>query len=199
MNFLAIDTSSSTLNVAVYRDGRVFSRVFRGAYRHSVSLMGEIDAALKEANASLVDCDFIACVVGPGSFTGIRIGVSTVKGLCMAAEKPALAVTSFDVLAYAEKREERPSLQGLSRLTLVDAGHDNVYACPYRGGEAGVPVFLSREEAVRSNADCVPVTEDDVDTLSGLVNACLKRAGSVAPADALAPFYMRKSSAEEKR
>ena len=89
------------------------------AMQHSVCLLPEIDGALKEAGLALEDCDFFACAVGPGSFTGIRIGISTVKGLAFALGKPTLGVTSLRAIAYAEEG---------CRAALVDAGHGNVYA-----------------------------------------------------------------------
>ena len=132
MKFLAIDTSGRALNVvAVNEEKTVVSRREDCAMRHSVLLMDAIDGALKEAGMTLADCDFLACVVGPGSFTGIRIGIATVKGLCLAGEKKALSLTTFDTLAYADTDGKR--------LCLVDAGHGNVYACGYDGTQVVLP------------------------------------------------------------
>ena len=100
MKFLAIDTSGRALNVvAVNGERRVLECRDDCAMRHSVLLMDVIDGALAKARLTPHECDFFACVVGPGSFTGIRIGISTVKGLCLACDRPALALTSFDTLA----------------------------------------------------------------------------------------------------
>ena len=154
--------------------------------------MDEIDGALKEAKLPLSECDFVACVVGPGSFTGIRIGISAVKGLCMAAEIPALAVTSFDCLAYAEKRERL--------LGLVDAGHDHFYACPYDGFTPGTASYLSSKAAnAVAEQGYLPVTERDTDIALGLKNAAEALMERRAPATQLAALYLRKSSAEEGR
>ena len=101
MNFLAIDTSGARLAVAAYNGGDLVLRTAESEMKHSVLLMDETDAALKEAGLSLSDCDFLAAVVGPGSFTGIRIGVSAVKGMCFAAGKPALALTSSSMRGTA--------------------------------------------------------------------------------------------------
>ena len=90
-NFLAIDTSSKYMTVLAAKDGKTFvSYVPDCAMRHSMLLMGEIDKVLSEAELSLNDCDFFSAVVGAGSFTGIRIGISTIKGFCLAAGKPSL-------------------------------------------------------------------------------------------------------------
>ena len=201
MKFLAIDTSGKALNVvAVNEDVRVVLRRADCAMQHSVMLMGEIDSALSRAGLSPADCGFFACVVGPGSFTGIRIGIATVKGLCLACDRPALALTSFETLAYADKSEKK--------LCLVDAGHGNFYACGYRGTETVLPpAFLSREEVGQKIAQgFVPVAHaplfegvQTADAAAGLAEAARQKAAQVCGAHALEALYLRKSSAEEKR
>ena len=96
--------------------------------KHSVLLMQAVDETLKKADMTLGDCDFFAAVVGAGSFTGIRIGISAVKGVCLATGKPALPITSFDTVAYN-------ALDGEKILCLVDALHGYYYACGYEKGE----------------------------------------------------------------
>ena len=192
MKFLAIDTSGQRLVVIAQNGDKTVVRAQNSAMRHSILLMDEIDSALKEAELSLSACDFVACVVGPGSFTGIRIGISAVKGLCMAADISALAVTSFDCLAYAEKRERL--------LALVDAGHDHFYACPYDGLTPQTAAYLSAEEVnAIAKRGYVPVTERDTDIALGLKNAAIALSERKAPATELLALYLRKSSAEEGR
>ncbi|MBQ7879249.1 MAG: tRNA (adenosine(37)-N6)-threonylcarbamoyltransferase complex dimerization subunit type 1 TsaB, partial [Clostridia bacterium] len=71
MNYLAIDTSGNYLTVAAVKDGRVFSSFLPDcAMKHSVTLMGEVEKVLSQAELSLAECDFFAAVVGAGSFTG---------------------------------------------------------------------------------------------------------------------------------
>ena len=190
MKFLGIDTSGARLTVVAYKDGKRTVHSKDCSLRHSVLLMDEIDAVLKEAELSLSACDFLACVAGPGSFTGIRIGVATVKGLCLAAEKPALSITSFDCLAYAEGNGKK--------LALVDAGHGQFYACPYDGTKPLAPAFLSAAEVEDyGKAGYAPLQE--ADTATGLLNAALALHSHAATAEGLTALYMRKSSAEEKR
>ena len=101
MKYLAIDTSGNYLAVTAGKDGRTFcSCVPDCAMKHSVTLMGEVEKVLNEAELTLAECDFFAAVVGAGSFTGIRIGISAAKGFALACGKPTLAITSFDALAY---------------------------------------------------------------------------------------------------
>ena len=200
MKFLAVDTSGKALNVvAVNEDVRVVLRRADCAMQHSVMLMGEIDSALSRAGLSPADCGFFACVVGPGSFTGIRIGIATVKGLCLALGKPALALTSFDCLAYADKSGKK--------LCLVDAGHGNFYACGYADTEVVLPAaFISRAQADALIAEgyapvaAAPLFEGvrTADIGAGLSAAALAKAGEARGAHALEALYLRRSSAEEK-
>lgn len=200
MNFLAIDTSGKHLTVLAYRDGVPTVRYLPDcALRHSVVLMDEIDGVLSKAGLSLADCDFFAAVVGPGSFTGIRIGISTVKGLCLAAEKPALALTSFDCVAYAERGKI---------LALADAGRGEQYAmCATDGKAEGEPFFLPNERiAEYAGAGYRPFAAEATcegvfltDPSAGLLRAALAKAGEAAPAGRLHAMYMRRSSAEENR
>ena len=100
-NFVAVDTGGNHLTVLASKNGQVFSVCLPDcAMKHSVSVMPAVDAALQKADLRLEECDFFSAVVGAGSFTGIRIGISIVKGFCLAFGKPALPVTSFEVLAY---------------------------------------------------------------------------------------------------
>lgn len=202
MNFLAFDTSGKYLSVVAYAHGAEYQRALNDcALRHSVLLMDEIDRLLNEAHLSVNECDFFASVIGPGSFTGIRIGVSTAKGLCLACGKPALAVTSFETLAYAE--------ENLPLLTLVDAGHDCFYACAYNKERQVVfsPAFVTRNEVdALINSGYKPIAAEPLfegcatgSPCKGLLRAALSRCGELIPASRLLPLYLRKSSAEENR
>ena len=198
MKFLAIDTSGGALvAAAVNGDKTVVRRREDCAMQHSVLLMDEIAAALGGAGLTPAACDLFACVVGPGSFTGIRIGIATVKGLCLACAKPALAVTSFDTLAYADRSGKK--------LCLIDAGHNNFYACGYDGtAVCAPPAFCPREEVdALCKAGYVPVAHKPLfegvrgaDAAAGLVEAVLRKAGEACGAHALEALYLRRSSAE---
>ncbi len=200
LNFLAIDTSGKYLSVVAYREGET-ERVFLPscAMKHSVVLMDEVENVLSRANLRPENCDFYAAVVGPGSFTGIRIGISTVKGLCFACEKPALGITSFDCLAYAENKRV---------LALVDAGHGCFYACGYERKTVVVPpAFCTGEEISALIAQgFAPIAAEPllagcavVDPCEGLLKAAEAKCGELIPASELSALYLRKSSAEENR
>ena len=105
MNFLAVDTSASYLTVIVKKgEERFVSYLEKAGMKHSTLLLPEIDRTLQQAKVTLAELDYFAVVIGAGSFTGIRIGVSTVKALAKSAKKPAVAVTSFDTMAYIKNK-----------------------------------------------------------------------------------------------
>lgn len=200
MKFLGIDTSAKKLIVVAENGPQVVISDVDCAMQHSVRLMEEVDSALHRAELSVKDCNFIACVVGPGSFTGIRIGIATAKGLCFAAELPALAVTSLEVVAYAEEDE--------NKIALVDAGHGHVYAQGF-GAASFSAGFYSVEEvlAVKDSSGAVLLSADSVagietkrvNVAEGLLRAVHALQDRVAPAADLAAVYLRKSNAEEGR
>lgn len=195
MKFLAIDTSGARLTVVAANGQTVIKRTECDcAQKYSVLLAGEIEAALSLAHLRIDECDFLACVVGPGSFTGIRIGIATVKGLCFACEKPALAITSFEEAAYAER--------GGKRLILVDAGYGNFYACGYgeENREEIPPAFLGEEEVGALIAKgYAPVRAEQADLAEGLYRAAEAKKNEAGALADLTALYLRKSSAEEKR
>ena len=206
MNFLALDTSGGYLSAVAMKIGEAFSCLIPDcATRHSVSLMGAVEEVLQKADLSLDECDFFAAVVGAGSFTGIRIGISAVKGFCLACKKPALPVTSFDVAAY-NTIDNQKNLGKL--LCLVDALHGYYYACGYENGEVCLPpAYLSEEEVLalakegytlRATA-LLPLAEkaevEVVCPVTGLKNAVSVLAEQGKFGD-LAAVYVRKSSAE---
>ncbi len=201
-NFLAVDTSGNYLTVLASKNGEVFSVCLPDcAMRHSVSVMPAVDEALTKANMTLQECNFFAAVVGAGSFTGIRIGISLVKGFCLATGKNSLPVTSFDIVAYN-------GIDDGKKLCLVDALHDSYYACGYENGEVVYPpAYLSEEEVLSLASEGytlyslteVPIGQKTkvclVDPVEGLKNAVEKRAGEGKFGE-LTALYVRKSSAE---
>ena len=107
MKYLAFDTSGDNLTVIVRKDKEIFSFFEEKCLTlHSSLLMPKVEEILNNAKISLKDLDFIACVVGAGSFTGIRIGISTAKAYSFATGKKVLGVTSFDLLAYNTSRQK---------------------------------------------------------------------------------------------
>ncbi len=100
MIILAVDTSGPVCGVAVTRHGQIaYEAAAVNKHTHSASLLPMIDDAIKRTGLAVQDIDLFAAVVGPGSFTGVRIGVSTVKGLAHGAGKPCAGVNALQALA----------------------------------------------------------------------------------------------------
>ncbi len=122
MRILAVDTSAVCASVAVTEDGKILSESsINTGLTHSRTLMPMIDSVLKNGEISLDSIDLFACSVGPGSFTGIRIGVAAIKGLCDALCKKCVPVSTLEALAY--------NLVGRSctAVSVMDARCNQVY------------------------------------------------------------------------
>ncbi len=124
MLLLAIDTAGPACAVAVVRDGEVLAwtseEIGRG---HAERLMPMIEAALGKAGVSFANLEAVAVTAGPGSFTGVRVGVAAARGLALALDIPAIGIGSLDALAF-------PIVQERSSGTVVaalDAKRGEVY------------------------------------------------------------------------
>jgi tRNA threonylcarbamoyladenosine biosynthesis protein TsaB len=127
MTILAIDTSTDYLSLAIVKGGRTIAKFHKKApRRHSILLVPMIDKLLKKARLKIKDIGCFAMSVGPGSFTGLRIGVTVVKGLAYALKKPIVAVPTLDAIAYNAAR------YGGVICPVLDARKNKVYACLYR-------------------------------------------------------------------
>lgn len=202
MNYLAIDTSGKNLTVVVENNGQLYTYYdSECGTNHSVSLMPKIEELLLKADLDLKNADFLAVVVGAGSFTGIRIGVSTIKALCFAFDKPALSITSFDTLAY--------NVKGGKVLSVIDAGHGGFYLAGYNDNEVILPPsYMLKEELDQIKDGYKIVTSNKIETLEsetvsvldGLINAVRSKCDQVVTdLDLINPLYVRKSQAEEGR
>ncbi len=202
MNYLAIDTSSKNLIIVLCKDGEIFSTFdSECGIKHSDKVMVEVEKLTEKANFNLSSADFIACVTGAGSFTGIRIGVSTVKALCFAKGLPFLEVTAFDSLAY--------NISDGKVLAVIDAGHGGFYACGYQDRKISLPpCYLMKEEIISLSEEYQMVAEKEIDglnvkkvnPLSGLITAIEYKKHLIdSNLDNLIPLYVRKSQAEEGR
>lgn len=197
-NFLAVDTSSKHLTVlAVKGERKVLRYLPDCALKHSVVLMGEIDKALKEVELSPAQCDFFAAVTGPGSFTGIRIGISTVKGFAVGAGKPLVSVTAFELLAY--------NVEDDIFYTVIDAAHSHYYVCGFDKEKNIIlnPSYLSSEDVEKLNAplygfENLPLSNYKMlDIKDCLYPAVLKNRAHLS--NKMQALYIRKSQAEENR
>ena len=100
MNILALDTSASPVSAALLKDGKLMGEFYLNTKTtHSQTLMPLTEALLKTAGVKLEEIDVFAVNAGPGSFTGVRIGVATVKGLSMPLDKKCASVSTLDSMA----------------------------------------------------------------------------------------------------
>ena len=122
MRILAVDTSAVCASVGVTEDGKILSESsINTGLTHSRTLMPMIDSTLKNGEIDLDSIDYFACSVGPGSFTGIRIGVAAIKGLADGLKKKCIPVSTLEALAY--------NLQGrcCTAVSVMDARCNQVY------------------------------------------------------------------------
>ncbi|MBQ3156058.1 MAG: tRNA (adenosine(37)-N6)-threonylcarbamoyltransferase complex dimerization subunit type 1 TsaB [Clostridia bacterium] len=130
MKLLAIDTSGPVCGVAVMKDGAiVYEASAVNRMTHSVNLLPMIDAACQSAGLTVAELDRIAVVSGPGSFTGVRIGVSTVKGLAHANHTPCTAVDALEAMAAGAGE-----FCGVI-CPIQDARAGQVYGAAFRAGD----------------------------------------------------------------
>lgn len=131
MKVLGIETADKICAVALMEDNHLIKEeLIEDANTHSVKLMPLVDKLLKETNVKMEDIDLFACDIGPGSFTGIRIGVSTVKAFLDVTNQKAIGVTSLEILANNIQTEEMV-------CSLIDAKNQNVY-CGFFQKENGI-------------------------------------------------------------
>lgn len=135
MKILAIDTSSKVCSVAITEDTKKIIELSSNDEKtHSVKLMPMIDKAFQSTNLTLDDIGLLSCSIGPGSFTGIRIGIATIKAFADAKNIPVVGVSSLEGLAYNVIEDSTPALQLSSTLycSIIDAKNNNVYCGLYR-------------------------------------------------------------------
>lgn len=121
MKILSIDTASNLCTVAVLEDYECKEEIIvDDARNHSEKIMPVIEEALNKTNLNLTDIDLIVCDKGPGSFTGIRIGVGTVLAFKDSLNIPCIGVSSLEALAYNVKNN------GII-CSIIDAKNENVY------------------------------------------------------------------------
>ncbi len=146
MNLLGLDTSTPASAAAVLRaDGEVFGRdpapaELSGRPAHSAELLPRAAAALEDAGLEWGELDAVAVGVGPGAFTGLRIGVATARALAAAHDLELRPVSSLAALAAG--------IDAPLALPLIDAGRGEVFAALYEGGEELWPPFAATPEAV---------------------------------------------------
>ncbi len=152
-NILTIDTSSSQCSIALQSGSKFVQRVSDSQRQSAQRILPMISALLSEAEIDLSQLNLIAVVTGPGSFTGIRIGVAVAQGLGMSQSIPVMPLSSLALLAMAV-------VDGTSSshvLVCEEAREGEVYFAAYRQSEELGVELLSREQvAVPESLDLLP-------------------------------------------
>jgi len=195
---LGLDTSTLTSGIAVVAGGMVLAEARHDASAHKSDLLVAIDDVCKRAGVAPMELDAVAVGAGPGSFTGLRIGMATAKGIAFAAGKPLWAVSSLAALAWGH-----PGFV----VAVLDARKSEVYAGCYRDG---VLVDVERVCApaavgpwVTGLANDQPITyvgdmlAPEITTPSGVAVASVALSGTrIDVVTGGAPTYIRKAEAE---
>ena len=227
MKILALETSAKSASAAVVENGTVLASAYQcSGLTHSRTLMPMVEDMLRNSELKAQDMDAIAVAAGPGSFTGLRIGVSAVKGLAWALEKPCCAVSTLEGMA-----ENLRHLDDTLVICAMDARRNQVYNALFiaEGGELrrvsedraiGLQELLAEIQTMNLSAKRVVLgdgaelchrflTENGFDcslapamlirqSAVGVALAA-ERKGEFIPAEALAPVYLRLSQAERER
>ena len=136
MKILALDTSGMNCSACVIDDTKVICDFnLNNGTTHSVNLLPMIDSMNKYSNIKLEDIDVFACSVGPGSFTGLRIGIATIKGFALSLNKPVIGVPSLVGLAF-----NISNFDGII-CSILDAKNDNVYSALFKY-KNDIPVMI---------------------------------------------------------
>jgi len=175
MTILGLETSTAVCSVGLFRDGEPgIEQSVRESHIHSEKLLMLVQDVMHSGRAGMAQLDAIAISIGPGSFTGLRIGLSTAKGLSFALDKPLVAVSTFEAIAEAARRKFQV-FGGIA--VLVDAKKEEWYMGRFHALEAGViasgPVAVkSLEEAVSAlkGEGSVLILTDKVDALRGALD-----------------------------
>jgi tRNA threonylcarbamoyladenosine biosynthesis protein TsaB len=219
MLVLALDTTTSSSSCAVTRDGVVeYELVSETPGAHAEHLPRDLMSLLERAGLRLADIHVFAVATGPGSFTGLRIGIATMQGLAFAEGKPLIGISGFDALAHRAAATTRVA-------TWVDAWRGEVFAALYDDGREIEPPIVAKPEALLETmraqptlfigdgaaahrvvieqmmGDAARVAEPASPPLAGAIGMLAHAAGThgVHTPEAIRPLYVRRTEAELTR
>ena len=145
---LSLETATGCGSVALTKGGLNKGKLLAEAtaqpeVTHSRRLLGSVDWVMQAAGVSWEELDGVAISLGPGSFTGLRIGMAAAKGIVFAAQKPLIGVQTLNAIAFSCPVIDRPL------WCLLDARKQEVYAACYQAGPHGLPEQCNPVEAIR--------------------------------------------------
>ena len=219
MKILAIDTSTTHSSCAIMEDNNIVGDFsINQSMSHNEILLVMVDEVLKKLNINIEDIDLFVAVTGPGSFTGIRIGVTVVKALAMALNKPIVAVNTLEALSFGVFSDKK-------KIPLIDARGERVYYGVYEGinnKNIVAPALLTIDELLEEFSDkgefvfvgdCVNLYKDRIlenknfEITPACLNSCISRnacvigkqkfeSGDISDCFNLSPEYVRLSQAQ---
>ena len=143
MLILSLESSAKPASVAISQDGTLLGQYFQNSgLTHSRTLMVMAESLLKNLEINISDIGLIAVARGPGSFTGVRIGVSAAKGLAWGADIPVCGVSTLEAMAY-----QTPET-GVVLCPVMDARRNQVYNALFEWRKGGAPVRLFKDRAI---------------------------------------------------
>ena len=187
MNILALDSSAVSASVALVTEKKIIGEFFcNTGLTHSQTLVPMIDALLQTAKLTLADVDAVAVCAGPGSFTGIRIGVAAVKGMAMALDKPCIAVSTLEAAAMNMLGEN------CVVCAVMDARCSQVYNALFRI-KNGVIERLCEDRAllIEELADELCGMNEKIMLVGDGAGLCAEKIGNSIPNLNLAPMNLR--------
>ncbi len=187
MNFLFVDSCQNELFVLLYNNGKVSYRTSNGNKKHNSVLLPTIDELLNESGIKISEVQNIACVIGPGSFTGIRLGVTTCNGLAFATGCNRIAVNTFETVAYNNTNDI---------LIALDCRHGNYYAGQYKCGRE-VALFNTTEQEMLE-CGCKVIKWNGEREINKIVACVLDKINNKEFCQMLSPLYLKKSQAERE-
>ncbi|MEI6874531.1 MAG: tRNA (adenosine(37)-N6)-threonylcarbamoyltransferase complex dimerization subunit type 1 TsaB [Spirochaetota bacterium] len=167
MNILAIDCSTRILSVCLSTGTGRTEALLDVGLTHAERVMDLVDFCIDRSALKRADIDLLACAEGPGSFTGLRIGMATTKGLALGLDKPWVAVPTLDCLAFG--LEGAPG----AVVPVIDGKKGRLYAAIYHRGlrqGAWLDLPLAALVALLDTYDDIMVTGPDAELLKGLVS-----------------------------
>ena len=206
MKLLCISTAFKNTDIALCVDGNRLYKSIDSNAKQSENALVAIDEVLKHSKLDISDIDTVAVVVGPGSFTGIRIGVGLVKGMSLA--KPDLkliSICSLDLMAHIHADSSAKN----EFWCVINALSGNIFACKYdqKGERLTQPTMLTGDEISCLNGDVVGLKDENLGMCNNFVEFSSESLLSLAekyyskneftPENLLLPIYLRKSQAEQ--
>lgn len=186
MRLLGIDTTGKYLSlILVNGDDTVIKKIDGGKKKHTSMLMPAIDALLTENNLVIDDLNYISAIVGPGSFTGIRVGVSSANAIAYSLDIPMIEVTSLELIAYNKA----------DGVALIDALHGNYYGGTISGGEITEMRYYEKGDIISGDEH---YQDEDYDYGKEYAAILIKKAKRGEVKETLLPVYLRESQAERE-